>query len=190
MTRTSYKEIIVVEGKNDASRISKLYPEVEVLITNGSEVSKEFIDNLKKLSEEHEIILFLDPDYPGQRIRSILENSIKNVKHAFIDKKKAIDERKHKVGVEHATDEDLRESLNNMLTVSDQELGTLTTTDLMDLGLIGLEDSVAKREYLSTIYPIGKTNGKTLLKRLNYLRIEKKELEEVLDGLYRNGRQN
>lgn len=190
MINQNYNEIVVVEGKNDASRIRKIYPHINVLITNGSEVSEEFILNLKKLEETNDIILFLDPDYPGQRIRHLLEQNLNHPKHAFIEKAKAKDDRKHKVGVEHATDSDIINSLNNLLTISNKELGNLTSIDLIDLGLVGKEDSKEKRILLANHYPIGYTNGKTLLKRLNYLNLKKEDIEVVLNDLYRNSKKN
>jgi len=181
MMKTSYNEVIVVEGEHDKERILRLIPEALVIITNGSEISKTTLETIKGLSKEHDIILFLDPDSPGERIRNIIEQAVPNVKHAFLEKKKAIDERKHKVGVEHAKDEDILASLNNLLTKSDK-VGTLTFNDLYELGLIGVSSSSSKREQLSQVYPLGKTNGKSLLKRLNYLGITRKELEEILNG--------
>ena len=181
MTKINYKEIIVVEGEHDKAKILEVYPNSEVIITNGSEVSKETIEMLKELNKEKEIILFLDPDYPGKRIRAILEENLPNIKHAFLAKEKAIDNKKHKVGIEHAKKEDIVESLNNLLTVSDEK-GSLTMSDLYDLGLIGSLNSKDKRKKLSSLYPIGEANGKTLLKRLNYLNISKKELEDIDNG--------
>ena len=42
-------DIIVVEGLHDEIRIKSVYPNANVVITNGSEVSKETIDLLKEL---------------------------------------------------------------------------------------------------------------------------------------------
>jgi len=181
--KENYNEIIVVEGEHDKAKILSIYPDLEIIITNGSEVSQATINQLKELAKTKKIIVFLDPDSPGERIRSILDNNIPNLSHAFLEKKKAISTNKKKVGVEHAKKEDIIASLNNLLTIK-EEKGNLTMNDLYELGLIGFKLSSKKREYLSTIYPIGHTNGKTLLKRLNYLNISKKELEEKMNGKY------
>ena len=181
MMKENYNEIVVVEGEHDKARLLSIYPDLEVIITNGSEVSQQTIDLLKELSKTNKIILFLDPDYPGERIRHILENNIDNIAHAFLDKKKAISHNRKKVGIEHAEKEDIINSLNNLLT-NKNEIGSLKMNDLYELGLVGLASSKEKRELLATKYPIGHTNGKTLLKRLNYLNITKKELEDILYG--------
>ena len=189
MINQNYKEIVVVEGEHDKALLKSIYPNLNVMITNGSEVSQEFINTIKELSLDHDIILFLDPDYPGERIRSLIENNVPNVKHAFIKKEKAKDDRKHKVGVEHASKEDIIASLDNLLTPSVNK-GSLTISDLYELGFIGSDDSSKLRNALEDKYPIGHTNGKSLLKRLNYLGIKKEELEVLVNELYRNEEKN
>ena len=94
----NYNEVIVVEGKNDKAKLSAIFPNLTIVTTNGSEISEETLLLLEKMAKSREIILFLDPDYPGERIRSIITNRIPNAKQAFMPKKLAIDERKHKVG--------------------------------------------------------------------------------------------
>ena len=61
-----------------------------IIITNGSEILEDSIEALTKLDETHDIILFLDPDYAGQRIRNILSKKLTHIYHAFIDQDKAI----------------------------------------------------------------------------------------------------
>ena len=66
-----YNEVLVVEGKNDKARILAIFPHLNVITTNGSEISGETLDMIEELSKKYEVILFLDPDYPGERIRNI-----------------------------------------------------------------------------------------------------------------------
>ena len=115
-----YKEIIVVEGKNDASKLKSIFPEIECFITNGSAVL-EHIEELVELSKTRELILFLDPDYPGERIRNLITQRI-DCKQAFIKKSNAISKNNKKVGVEHASKEDIIEALENALTVDTNSL--------------------------------------------------------------------
>ena len=175
-----YNEIIVVEGKNDKSRILAIFSNANVITTNGSEISESTLRMLEQLSKKHKIVLFLDPDKPGEKIRSIIANRIPNCSQAFIEKKKAIDEKKHKVGVEHASDEDIIYALNNQLTVSDKK-GSLTMSDMIKLGLIGASDSHLKREYIANIFNIGEPNGKTFVKRINMLNISYEKLEVLIN---------
>ena len=176
---SSYNEVIVVEGKNDKARISAIYPNATIVITNGSEISNDTLFLLEKMAQTREIILFLDPDYPGERIRTLITNRIPNAKHAFIPKRLAIDEKKHKVGVEHASDNDIMNALNNLLTPSDI-VGNLKMSDLYRLGLVDAIDSASLRKKLSDAFNLGNPNGKTLLKRLNFLNISYEQLEEFL----------
>lgn len=60
-------QIIVVEGIHDQMRILSLFPNSHVVITYGREISKETINMLKTLTQNNEIILFLDPDGPGEK---------------------------------------------------------------------------------------------------------------------------
>ena len=175
----NYNEVIVVEGKNDEARIAKIFPNATIVTTNGSEISNDTLLLLEKMAKTREIILFLDPDYPGERIRAIITNRIPNAKQAFIPKCLAFDERKHKVGVEHATDLDIINALKKLLTPSKVK-GTLTMNDLFHLGLVSQADSKELRRKLSDTFNLGNPNGKTLLKRLNFLNISYQELEEFL----------
>ena len=176
-----YNEVLVVEGKNDKARILAIFPHLNVITTNGSEISEETLLMIEELAKEHEIILFLDPDYPGERIRNIILNRVPNCTNIYIKKSKAIDERKHKVGVEHASDEDIIEALENRISYS-HKANNLTTADLFKLGLLGCNNSSLKRMYLSDKLHIGNPNGKTLLNRLNFLQLTYNELEEMLNA--------
>ena len=181
MTPQNYNQVIVVEGVHDKARINEIFPQAEVVITNGSEISKETIALIKELAKTREIILFLDPDSPGERIRKIIENEVPSVLHAFLEKKKSISKNGKKVGIEHADKEDIIKSLGNLLSTG-SEIGNLTSSDLYELGIVGSVDSCKIREKLSAIYPLGHANGKTILKRLNYLNVSKEELEKIVNG--------
>lgn len=178
----SYNEVIVVEGKNDQERISRLFKGALIITTNGSEISSDTIDTLVTLSKTKEIILLLDPDFPGERIRSMIQNHIPNVKHAFIKKKDAISSNKKKVGVEHATDEVIIESLNNLLTKSSSE-DLITYSMLISIGLAGDASSSILRNEISNYLNIGKPNAKSFLKRINMLGYSLEDLLNLMDKL-------
>lgn len=173
-------DIIVVEGLHDEIRIKSVYPNANVVITNGSEVSKETIDLLKELSKKHQIIIFTDPDSPGERIRSIINDNIPYCKQAFLRKCDAISKNKKKVGIEHATKESIIESLEPVLSKEISKSETITSLELFELGLNGKKDSQVIRDKISNYLNIGKPNFKTFYKRLNLLGITKKELEDII----------
>lgn len=175
-----YNEVLVVEGKNDKARILAIFPNLEIITTNGSEISKETLDMIEELSKTNKIILFLDPDYPGERIRNKILERVPNCENVFIKKSKAIDEKKHKVGVEHASANDIKEALEHRISYS-VNIGILEMKDLFELGLLGKENSIAKRRYLAEKLHIGNPNGKTLLKRLNFLQMTVEKVSEILN---------
>ena len=45
---------------------------------------------IQHAQETRGVIVFTDPDFPGRRIRAIIEEQIPGVKHAFLKKEKTI----------------------------------------------------------------------------------------------------
>ena len=56
----------------------------------GREIDNKTIELIKMLSIDNEIIVFTDPDSPGERIRNIISEACPTVKHAFLRKKDCI----------------------------------------------------------------------------------------------------
>lgn len=169
--------VIVVEGKSDVAFLSN-FIEAEFVTTNGSEISKETISYLKKVSENKPIYVLTDPDYPGERIRKILDENIDGLHHCFVDKEKSI---KHgKVGVAESSKEEIEKSLKNSIKIDKQKSGNFSMKDLYDLGLSGTEDSSEKREVICKAFNLGHCNSKVLLKRLNYCGINIDDIKKVL----------
>lgn len=170
------KEVIVVEGKND-SNVLKSYFDCDTIITNGTHLGRQVLQMIAQAKEKRGIIIFTDPDAPGEKIRHAINTAIPGCKNAFIDKKKA--HTMKKVGVEHAEKHDLLEALQHVMTYQDIP-ETLNRDEFMELGLNGQPDSAAKREALGSYLHIGKPNAKTLLKRLNMLQLSKQEVENMI----------
>ena len=173
------KNIIVVEGYHDESKIKAVYPNLDVIVTNGSEISKETLNLIKKLSEDNEIVIFTDPDYPGERIRKKILEIAPNAKQLFLRKKDCISSNNKKVGIEHASKELIKEALDSILIVNKNE-NNLDMNDLFDLGLIDSNNSAILREKLADYLNLGKPNGKTILKRLNILGLKKDEVDALI----------
>ena len=174
-------EVIVVDGKNDANKLKSIL-DCDVIETSGTHLSKQVIETLKVIQEKRGIIVFTDPDYPGEYIRKKINDAIPNVKHAFIQKEKA--KTTKKVGVEHASKEDIEEALQHLLTYHENNEETLSYVDYMDLGFVGFENSAKLREEVGKVLFVGKCNAKTLFKRINMLGLNKEEVEKVIEGLY------
>ena len=170
------REVIVVEGKNDTRRLQAFF-DVDTIETHGLGLKKETIDFIRKVNEERGVILFLDPDHPGEKLRNILNETIPDLKNAFILKEDG--RTKKKVGIEHASKEVLEEALNNLLTYT-EEKATLSLEDYYRLGLNGNDNASAKRDKIAKAYHTGKCNAKTLFRRLNMLGVTYEELDVFL----------
>lgn len=173
------KEVIVVEGKHDSDTLQK-YFDCDTIETQGSHLSKATIQLLKEVHKTRGIIVFCDPDYPGEQIRQKINLAISNAKHAFIMKEKARTSKK--VGIEHASKEALEEALANVITYDENDSESITLEEIMDLGLNGQPNSALLRERLGATLHIGKCNAKTLWKRLNMLQISKQQVERILQA--------
>lgn len=169
--------IIVVEGKSDVSFLSS-FIDAEFVITNGSEISAKTIEYLKKCSENRDIFVLTDPDYPGKRIRDVLDQNIPNLKHCFVNKENSI--KHNKVGVAESTKEEVLKALNNYLKQGKNRTGDVKADDLYVLGLVGREDSADKRDKICRKFNLGFCNAKTFLQRINYSGISLEEIKENL----------
>lgn len=170
------KEVIVVEGKNDTKRLKEFF-DVDTIETHGLGLNKETIEYIKNVNDKRGVILFLDPDTPGEKIRNRLNNEIAGLKNAFVMKEDARTSKK--VGIEHASKEILEEALNNLITYTDS-LNSISEEEFYSLGLKGENDSVLKREKISKYFHLGKCNGKTMFKRLNMLGITYDDIVKVI----------
>ncbi len=170
------KEVIVVEGANDTKRL-KAFFDVDTIETHGLGLSKETIELIKDINQRRGVILFLDPDTPGEKIRRRINDEIPDLKNAFVMKEDA--RTRKKVGIEHADKETLEEALDNLITYT-ESFDSIDMEDFYALGLSGREDSSARRQIVSRRYHLGKCNAKTMFKRLNMLKITKEELQDLL----------
>ena len=123
------KEVIVVEGKSDLIFLQS-FLDAEIIITNGSEISKKTLDLIKKANETRGVIILTDPDYPGIRIRNIISEYIGDCKHAFVEKSKAI--RGKKVGIAETKKEDVLKALENVITYKKDSIKTVNESATFD----------------------------------------------------------
>ena len=177
----TYKQIIVVEGYHDQQKLKSIYPEIECVITNGSEISEETLNLIYQLSLKHEVVLFLDPDYPGKRITQKIIDKGGKYKLAYINKDKAISKNNKKVGIEHAKESDIIDALDNLLTV-DYSRNLITRKMLSDRKLINSKNSSIIRMEVCKSLNIPYGNGKTFLRHLNLLQIDIERIDEILYG--------
>jgi ribonuclease M5 len=173
MNKIKIQETIIVEGKHDESKIKSLV-DADVLVTNGTHVSKDFIALVQRIGANQGIIIFTDPDTPGKQIRNKLMSYVPNAKHAMLTQKQK------NVGVEHALDVEILEALQQAKAWTVKKEQSIKRDDFNALGLSGAVDSSYKREKLSVHYRLPKGNAKQLFKLLNMLEVTKQEIEAIL----------
>lgn len=174
------KEFIVVEGKDDTTAVKRAV-NADTIETNGSAISEETIRRIAHAQAKRGVIILTDPDYPGRRIRAIIEERVKGVKHAFLSKEKTIAKNGKSLGVEHASDEDIREALRKVYTPNEKAVvEEITLEDLMLARLIGHPQSKERRNRIGEILNIGQTNGKQLHKRLQMFQITAEQFGQAV----------
>ncbi len=177
------KEIIVVEGKHDTQKLQSCI-ECDTLETCGCRLTKERIELIRQLQKKRGVIIFTDPDVPGEKIRNAINTQVPGCKNAFIEKRLA--KTSKKVGVEHAKPQDIKDALSHLMTYEVQVSETLSLKEFHALGLNGRNNSAQLREMLGNTLFIGKCNAKTLWKRLNMLGLSVKEVEHLLISMNHN----
>jgi ribonuclease M5 len=173
------KEIIVVEGRDDTVAIQRAV-QADTIETNGSALSAETLERIRLAQQQRGVIIFTDPDYPGEKIRKIISQKIPGCKHAFLSREEAKEKNGKGLGVEHASVEAIRHALANVYEETIEIKEEITFQDLMDAGLIGGPLAKARRERLGKLLKIGYTNGKQLHKRLQMFQISRRQFAEAL----------
>ncbi|WP_449621628.1 ribonuclease M5 [Robertmurraya sp. Marseille-Q9965] len=173
------KEIIVVEGKDDTTAIKRAV-EADTIETNGSAINEETIEKIKLAQATRGVIVFTDPDFPGQKIRQTITDHVPECKHAFIPKADALHKHGKGVGVEHASPEVIRNALKDAHLMTDDAVEEISQEDLLVAGLIGGTGSKERREKLGRILKIGYTNAKQLHKRLQMFQITQEDFAQAI----------
>lgn len=178
------KELIVVEGKNDAHAVRKAFGQVDIIWTEGYGLTKKKLDYIAEMANRNGVIVLTDPDTVGEQIRNRIKEYVPRAKHVYLAKKVAT--KKGDIGVENATPEDIRSAFKHIL----QEQGTyreiFTIEDLFSFGLIGATKASELRITLGRKLGIGDSNAKQFLHRLNRFGISREEFRNAIEEV-RNG---
>ncbi len=177
----TFSEVIVVEGNRDAAKIRAVFPRADVLTTQGAALDEETLKRLTALNASRGLILMLDPDFPGDKIRRRINEAAGPTKHVFLPKHACIDAQKGKVGIEHANDATVREALLEHVyhTVQGE---TVSVNDMNKLGLSGTSGAAMRRKIVAEAFNLGIANAKTMRKRLNMFAIETLAIKAVLSS--------
>ncbi|WP_052663988.1 ribonuclease M5 [Mycoplasmoides alvi] len=173
--KETIKEIIIVEGKTDTQKLQKLF-NVKTIETNGSALTKETINLIKRAAETVGVILFFDPDYQGNKIRKLVSQHLNFYKECFI-KVEDIKKDSEKKGIAEANDEAIIFALKNYVTNSFKNEEIITWNEYLNLNLNSKEKRIKVCNYLKISY----ANHKQLFKKLNLLGINFNEIQNFLD---------
>lgn len=170
------KEVIVVEGKNDEAKVKQVF-DCDVFLTYGYHISQNKLSILKNIASNRGLILLLDPDTVGEKIRKKINDAIPNCKNAFIAKLDARTEKK--VGIEHASNEEVKNAIASLLTYKPfQEHISMAFLDSLELR--NTKQGSINREKLSRALHLGHCNFKSLYKKLNMLEISEAEIIRIV----------
>lgn len=176
------KEIIVVEGRDDTKKI-RLAVNADTIETNGSAINEETLSKIEHAQQTRGVIVFTDPDVPGEMIRKTISRRIPGVKHAFLNREEAKPKSKGSLGIEHASIETIRKALEGLYNERPEAEPTIDRSFLLSEGLMGRPNSKELRIKLGNELRIGYTNGKQLEKRLNMFGITQDKVERALQNI-------
>lgn len=179
VSRETLPLLYVVEGKSDVATLSQLF-DGPILTTNGSAVSDDLIQQLLILEAKYTIVLLLDPDGPGEKIRRVLNGHLSYPVNIFIPKELAQSRNKQKVGVEHVSRETLKRHLLEPKLIQPVEM--ISTAQLMELGLSGVVGASVRRMFVCARFNLGLANAKTLRHKLQMFGITFDQVLASLEG--------
>ncbi len=171
------KEIIVVEGRDDETAVKRAV-EAEIIITHGFGIKAKTFDLIKKAQQKCGVIILTDPDHAGEQIRKRIDERIKGCKHAFVSRKDAT--LADDIGIENASPESIRVSLEKAHATSSELVETFTKSDLLQNDLIISSNASLRRNILGDILGIGYGNAKTFLRRLNKYGITREMFDQAI----------
>lgn len=174
------KEVIVVEGKNDIAAVKKAV-DAEVIATSGFGLNDAIMEKIKNAAMRCGIIVLTDPDFSGEKIRRMVQEEIKDAKHAFLPRELALKD--GDIGIENASPESIREALSKVKTEVGYVREEFNYSDLVKNGLTDCTNASHRRDVVGKGLGIGYCNSKQFLNRLNRYGIERKEFEMAIEKL-------
>lgn len=171
------KELIVVEGRDDITAVKKAV-DAHVYALGGFAINAAKLEIIKKAQERQGVIILTDPDFVGEKIRSIISKRIPDVKHAYISRQEGT--KNGDIGVENATPSAIIEALNNAKCAACERNNEFNIEDMIYYGLCGENNSKEIRQRVGKTLRIGYCNAAQFVNRLNGYSITRKELESAV----------
>ncbi|EOR26543.1 MULTISPECIES: ribonuclease M5 [Clostridium] len=174
------KEVIVVEGRDDITAVKQAV-DAEVIAVGGFGINARVIERIKEAQRRKGVIVLTDPDFAGEKIRSIIAKRVKGIKHAYIAQEDGI--KGDDIGVENASPEVIIEALNRA-KISEEIIEEIyTSEDMFHFKLTGDADSKKRRIILGKELGIGYGNSNQMLSRLNKYSITKEEFITAIEKI-------
>lgn len=166
------KEVIVVEGRDDITAVKQAV-DAELIAVGGFGINARVIDRIREAQKRKGVIVLTDPDFAGEKIRSIIAKRVKGIKHAYIAQEDGI--KGDDIGVENAKPEVIIEALNRAKISEEVFEEFYTSQDMFYFKLTGDANSKQRRIMLGKELGIGYGNANQMLTRLNKYSITKEE---------------
>lgn len=171
------KEVIVVEGRDDITAVKKAV-DAEIIATSGFGINAKIIDRIKEAQKRKGVIVLTDPDFAGEKIRSIISKRVKGVKHAYIAQEDGLKD--GDIGVENASPEVILKALESAKITLEEKKENFTMEDMFYSKLTGSSDSKKRRIILGKELGIGYGNANQMLSRLNNYGITEEEFVSAI----------
>lgn len=171
------KELIVVEGKDDVSAVKRAV-DADCIITSGFGITPKTLKRIEDAVKTRGVIIFTDPDFPGEKIRKTISSKIKGCKHAYLPRIEGT--LNGDIGIENASPESIIKALSKVKTEVENPVEEFTINDMIVNSLSGKSDSTKRRDVVGEILGIGYGNAKQFLSRLNRYAISREEFNEAL----------
>lgn len=189
------KQAVIVEGKYDKIRLSNIVDAV-IIPVHGFSIYKdrETAGLIRALAKKTGIIILTDSDGAGFQIRNKIRSLAADgeVINVYIpdvfgkERRKRAPSKAGTLGVEGISDEILIEAFRKagVLTESVPTRGNpVTKADLLDLGLIGAENSSARREKLQKALGLPRNLSANMLLEVLNVMYSREEFEDFVTGL-------
>ena len=180
MSPEAFREVVVVEGIHDRQKLESIFPGISCITTGGSAISEATISLIHSANESRGVILFLDPDHPGKQITQKIIAAVPECKIAFLPAAEAKSPNRRKVGIEHASEAAIRNSLEHHFSLGRENKPGISRQDLSARHLSGEKDSSRRRFMITEALGLPRLNAKAFLKTANMLGITIDQIDEVL----------
>ena len=171
--------VIVVEGQHDSARLKK-YFDCETIVTSGLGMEEKVLEEIRAAAARGPVIVFTDPDTPGEKIRRRIQEAVPSCMHAYVPKEDARTVRK--VGVEHASFSALSRALSSIKQDSPGQKEEISAETMLELGLLGQENSSERRRKLASALHIAYGSASKMRKEMNRFGISEQTVREILNG--------